>query len=264
MGSQEDSAVMPDPRVSFVDLLIIGAGPAGLMAAAWASQYNMSTRIIDKNQAPTAKGQADGLQARTLEIFDSFSVVDRVWKEGFHDIELNTWLGEGSEGIRRSQRVLSQKRGISRFSQTCVNQAIIEETFNGYLHTQGRLHVERNVLPETLKLDQDLTEEATAYPITMTVRHLQPATASQTNGGASRTHFGNELEWDAGVQKDKSGRVTERTEQVKAKYLLACDGAHSWTRRQVGLPMEGEQTDFVWGVMDTIPLSNFRELPTLS
>lgn len=92
MGSLEDPAVMPDPE-NFVDLLIIGAGPAGLMAAAWASQYNMSTRIIDKNQAPMAKGQADGLQARTLEIFDSFGVVDRVWKEGFHDIELNTWVG---------------------------------------------------------------------------------------------------------------------------------------------------------------------------
>lgn len=160
--------------------------------------------------------------------------------------------------------MLSQKRGISRFSQTCVNQAIIESTFNDYLHTQGRLQVERNVLPETLRLDQDLTEESTAYPITMTVRHLRPTRALQTNGEASKTHFGNELEWDAGVQNEKSKRVTERTERIKAKYLLACDGAHSWTRRQMGLPMEGEQTDFVWGVMDTIPLSNFRELPTLS
>ena len=83
---------MATKRESFVDLLIIGAGPAGMMAAAWANQYQMSTRIIDKNHAQTAKGQADGLQARTLEIFDSFGIADQVWRKGFHDIELNTWV----------------------------------------------------------------------------------------------------------------------------------------------------------------------------
>jgi phenol 2-monooxygenase (NADPH) len=78
--------------VSYTDLLIIGAGPAGMMAAAWANQYQITTRIIDKNEARATKGQADGLQARTLEIFDSFGVVDHVWRKGFHDIEICTWV----------------------------------------------------------------------------------------------------------------------------------------------------------------------------
>ena len=78
--------------VSYTDLLIIGAGPAGMMAAAWADQFPMSTRIIDRNTARISKGQADGLQARTLEIFDSFGVADRVWKKGFHDIEICHWV----------------------------------------------------------------------------------------------------------------------------------------------------------------------------
>ena len=92
IGNPGTERAMPEAMESYVDLVIIGAGPAGLMAAVWASQYEMSTRIIDKNQGAIAKGQADGLQARTLEIFDSFGVVDRVWREGFHDIELNTWV----------------------------------------------------------------------------------------------------------------------------------------------------------------------------
>ena len=83
---------MGSQAVSYTDLLIVGAGPAGMMAAAWASQYQMSTRIIDKNSARTSKGQADGLQSRTLEIFDSFGVVDYVWKKGFHDIEMGIWV----------------------------------------------------------------------------------------------------------------------------------------------------------------------------
>lgn len=83
---------MASATISHTDLLIIGAGPAGMMAAAWASQYEISTRIIDKNHARIAKGQADGLQSRTLEIFDSFGVADHVWKRGFHDIEICTWV----------------------------------------------------------------------------------------------------------------------------------------------------------------------------
>lgn len=33
---------------SKVDVLIVGAGPAGLMAANWLSRLNVKTRIIDK------------------------------------------------------------------------------------------------------------------------------------------------------------------------------------------------------------------------
>ena len=63
-----------------------------MMAAAWASQYNIKTRIIDKNHARISKGQADGLQVRTLEIFDSFGVVSEVWNRGYRDSELCTWV----------------------------------------------------------------------------------------------------------------------------------------------------------------------------
>lgn len=76
---------------SEVDLLIIGAGPAGLMAAAWASQYPISTRIIDQNNARVSTGQADSLQPRSVEIFDSFGIVGPVWKHGCQISEICVW-----------------------------------------------------------------------------------------------------------------------------------------------------------------------------
>lgn len=79
MGSMSDS---------YVDLLIIGAGPAGLMCATWAARTGIKTRIIDKRGTKIFNGQADGLQCRSLEIFDSFGFADRVWKESNHMLEV--------------------------------------------------------------------------------------------------------------------------------------------------------------------------------
>ena len=87
----QNTYVAPACRESYTDLLIIGAGPTGMMAATWANRYRMATRIIDKNHERVSKGQADGLQPRTLEIFESFGVADRLWKNGYHDLEICVW-----------------------------------------------------------------------------------------------------------------------------------------------------------------------------
>jgi len=60
------------------DLLVIGAGPAGLTAATWAARCGIRARIIDRRGTKVFNGQADGLQCRSLEIFDSFGFADRV------------------------------------------------------------------------------------------------------------------------------------------------------------------------------------------
>lgn len=52
-----------------------------LMAAAWAARCGINTRIIDKRGTKIFNGQADGMQCRTLEIFDSFGFADRIMKE---------------------------------------------------------------------------------------------------------------------------------------------------------------------------------------
>jgi phenol 2-monooxygenase len=76
------------------DLLIIGAGPAGLLAASWASHYNMSTRIVDQKSGRTTTGHADGIHSRTLEIFNSFGLVDPIVRQGVPDVEMCYWVWE--------------------------------------------------------------------------------------------------------------------------------------------------------------------------
>lgn len=62
------------------------------MAATWMARLGVSTRIVDKRGTKIFSGQADGLQCRSLEIFDSFGFADRVWKEANHMLEICMWV----------------------------------------------------------------------------------------------------------------------------------------------------------------------------
>lgn len=52
----------------------------------------VKARIIDKRNSKIFCGQADGLQCRSLEIFDSLGFADRVWKEANHMLEVSPAL----------------------------------------------------------------------------------------------------------------------------------------------------------------------------
>lgn len=69
-------------KESITDVLIIGAGPAGLMLANWLSKTGISTRIIDRRPTKITVGHADGFQCRTVEVFQSFGIAHRVIAEG--------------------------------------------------------------------------------------------------------------------------------------------------------------------------------------
>lgn len=58
------------------------------MLAAWMARCGINARIVDKRSTKIFSGQADGLQLRSLEIFDSFGFCDRAWKEANHMIEV--------------------------------------------------------------------------------------------------------------------------------------------------------------------------------
>ena len=57
---------------------------------------------------------------------------------------------------------------------------------------------------------------------------------------------------------DDSG-YAEMNTVVEAKYLVGCDGARSWLRKELGLRLEGKNLSDSWGVLDIIPLTDFRE-----
>lgn len=61
-------------------------------------------------------------------------------------------------------------------------------------------------------------------------------------------------------QQTANGDAEEVEERIRAKYIVGCDGAHSWLRKQLQVQLEGDLTDSVFGVVDIIPKSNFPDI----
>jgi phenol 2-monooxygenase len=47
---------------------------------------------------------------------------------------------------------------------------------------------------------------------------------------------------------------------VRSKFLVGADGAHSVVRRSMGLKLEGESSDHIWGVVDLVVDTDFPDI----
>ena len=64
------------------DVLVVGAGPVGLAAAAELRRRNIAVRCVDAAEHHNVSTKALGLQARTLELFERLGVVDEAVARG--------------------------------------------------------------------------------------------------------------------------------------------------------------------------------------
>jgi 2-polyprenyl-6-methoxyphenol hydroxylase-like FAD-dependent oxidoreductase len=82
------------------EVLIVGAGPTGLMLANQLGRRGTRALIVDRHAGPSRETRAVGVQARTLEIYRSLGVVDTALALGKRGTGANIW----AEG-RRMARV---------------------------------------------------------------------------------------------------------------------------------------------------------------
>jgi len=274
---------------SKVDVLIIGAGPAGLMCAHGLAKAGVNVRIVDKRPAKVAAGQADGIQPRTLEVLQSYGLADRLFKEGnqMHMAAFYNPAPDGS-GIQRSDRLPDVTAPTARYPfEVTLHQGAIENVFRDAMRALGSdqqpngacprefehrakagvqfswpprsIEVEQPVVPTSISLSTDAAELASrdSYPVTVHLKKLSETEAMRLSRPvAGAPSNSNEVAADGSAVEIEE----EREEIVRAKYVVGCDGAHSWTRAQMGWKMEGEHTDFVWGVVDTIPDTDFPDI----
>src|SRR5262245_19106387 len=74
------------------DVLIVGAGPTGLVLALWLTKVGSKVRIIDKAAGPGTTSRALAVQARTLELYRQLDLTDTVIAEGFRAEAMIMWV----------------------------------------------------------------------------------------------------------------------------------------------------------------------------
>ncbi len=210
-----------------VDVLVVGTGPAGAVLTAQLAEFpEVSICTIDRRTEPLARGHADGVACRTVEMFEAFGLADTLLSEALWVNETAFWsVADSGKGITRTGVVQDVADGLSEFPHVIVNQARMQELlFDNAAKTPSRHSVDYGwkYLSQTL----DETQE---YPVEVTVESTAEATAGQT-----------------------------RT--LRAKYVVGCDGAGSAVRKSIGRQLHGDAQNHAWGVLDILAVTDFPDI----
>jgi 2-polyprenyl-6-methoxyphenol hydroxylase-like FAD-dependent oxidoreductase len=73
------------------DVLVVGAGPTGLMLANQLARRGVDTMIVDRHDGPSVQTRALGVQARTLEIYAHLGIVEQALELGTRATGANIW-----------------------------------------------------------------------------------------------------------------------------------------------------------------------------
>ncbi|HEX2935582.1 MAG TPA: FAD-dependent monooxygenase [Bacteroidales bacterium] len=124
------------------EVLIVGAGPTGLMMACQLAIHRIPFRIIDKNSAPSQHSGALIVQARTLEILEQMGISSEAIKEGIVADEIDI-LFSGKRIAGTSIKAIG--KNLSQFPfLLMLEQSKTEKLLLNFLKERGR-YVERNV-----------------------------------------------------------------------------------------------------------------------
>ncbi len=220
----------PDELPDNVDVLIVGTGPAGMITAAQLSQFpGITTRIVERRGERLAIGQADGIQARSVETFQAFGFAERIISEAYRITEMAFWKPdpENPSNIVRTARAEDDPTGISEFPHLIVNQARVLDYFAEVMeHSPTRMSPDYG-----FELVSLVNTNEGDYPVTVTLAHT-------------------------------SGDKTGQQRVVNCKYVVGADGARSAVRDAIGCTLAGDAALHAWGVMDVLAVTDFPDIRT--
>jgi 2-polyprenyl-6-methoxyphenol hydroxylase-like FAD-dependent oxidoreductase len=99
------------------DVLIVGAGPTGLVLALWLTRLGVRVRIVDKTAEPGTTSRALAVQARTLELYRQVGLADAIVERGRKAAAANLWVA----GKQVARAVLGDMgAGISPFPYALI------------------------------------------------------------------------------------------------------------------------------------------------
>ena len=88
-------------RTTKSDVLIVGAGPTGLVLALWLTKLGVKVRLVDKTGEASTTSRALAVQARTLELYRQLDLAKTVVERGHKVPSVNLWA-KGKPAARLS------------------------------------------------------------------------------------------------------------------------------------------------------------------
>lgn len=216
------------PLPGQVDVVIVGAGPAGLCLAAQLAQFpEIDTMIVETSPANIVKGKADGINTRTMEMFQAFGFADKVMRETYWVNQTTFWMPDpdNTAAIKRVGRVQDVPDDSSEMPHILINQARLHDVFLDIMRkSPSRLEPDDSWGLKGLTIDPDTDD----HPGTVTLQD------TGVNWGETRT--------------------------VRANYVVGCDGARSRVRTAIGGTLQGDAAHQAWGVMDILANTDFPDV----
>src|ERR1700730_946854 len=131
------------------DVLIVGAGPTGLVLALWLTRLGVRVRIVDKTAEPGTTSRAVAVQARTLELYSQIGLADAVIERGWKTIAVNLWVA----GTKAAHAVFGDMgAGVSPFPYALIFPQDEHERLLIDRLAKAGVHIERQT--ELLDFDQ--------------------------------------------------------------------------------------------------------------
>src|SRR5271170_2610885 len=141
------------------EVLIVGAGPTGLVLALWLTRLGVRVRIVDKTAEPGTTSRALAVQARTLEFYNQIGLADTVVERGRKTMAANLWVA----GKRAAHAVLGEMgAGLSPFPYALIFPQDEHERLLVERLSQAGVQVERRT--ELIKFE-DAASRVIAYLI---------------------------------------------------------------------------------------------------
>jgi 2-polyprenyl-6-methoxyphenol hydroxylase-like FAD-dependent oxidoreductase len=214
-----------------LNLVIVGAGPVGLMLSTCLSRWGYKIKHIDNRAEPTPTGRADGIQPRSLDLLRNMGLKSaimahkpaRVYEVAFWDPP------KSGKGIVRTGTWASCPSFIdARYPfTTLLHQGMIERVFIADLEKAG-VKIQRPWTITGFKSDE---KENPEYPVEVNLAHVD-GTAKET---------------------------------IRAKYLFGGEGARSFIRDQLKIGItHKDPISHVWGVMDGVVNTDFPDIKVCS
>jgi 2-polyprenyl-6-methoxyphenol hydroxylase-like FAD-dependent oxidoreductase len=191
-------------------VLIVGAGPTGLTLAIDLGRRGVRCTIIERKEAPAFLPKMERANARTMEIYRRMGLADRIRAAGLRaDCPMDVYI------------ILAMNQPpLLRLPYPSVAQAKLDI---------------RSTDDGTAPLEPyQLISQYTLEPLLKSVAETTPGLSVRF--GCEFLSLRQDADGVTATVKDHQGR----SEQIRAAYLVGCDGGASPVRRELGIRLRGE------------------------